>query len=214
MSLFCSTFAGHESGANSGQGGVSQCADNDKPACFRLAGFSDAEKILALIDGLLSRETHGSGVPERWQCGRIPRRIGAGGHPRSKLSTVLRDMTLEVKLCAFRNQAFTAFLTTAFDAITSSLGGHAGAETVLLFTGTFGGLVSAKAHGRFFSEWLALLKARGRDFRRMNAVVNAAVGTFLKNLRLVGGSWAWLPVFTRWLLHKTRSHWFTTMIRR
>ena len=83
---------------------------------------------------------------------RDPRRVGAGGLTRLVLPTVLRDMTLEVKLCAFRNQAFTTFLTAAFDAITSSLGGHAGAETVLLFTGTFGGLVSAKAHGRFFGE--------------------------------------------------------------
>jgi hypothetical protein len=63
------------------------------------------------------------------------------------LSAVLRDVTLEVKLCAFRNQAFTAFLTAAFDDVASSLGGHTGAETVLLFTGTFGGLVSAEAHG-------------------------------------------------------------------
>lgn len=63
------------------------------------------------------------------------------------LSAVLRDVTLEVKLCAFRDQAFAAFLTAAFDDVASSLGGHTGAETVLLFTGTFGGLVSAEAHG-------------------------------------------------------------------
>jgi hypothetical protein len=138
-----------------------------------------------------------------------PRRCRGG-----PLSTVLRDVTLEVKLCAFRNQAFATFLTTAFDAITSSLGGHTGAETVLLFTGTFGGLVSAKAHGRFFSEWLALLKARGRDFRRMTTLVNAAVRSFLKNLRLVGGGWAWLLYGKTWQHRKTRSHWYMTMTRR
>jgi len=65
---------------------------------------------------------------------------------------VLRDVTLEVKLGAFGNQALAAFLTAALDDIASSLGGHTGAETVLLFTGTFGGLVSAEAHGEFFGE--------------------------------------------------------------
>ncbi len=64
-----------------------------------------------------------------------------------QLSAVLRDVTLEVKLCAFRDQAFATLLTAAFDDVASSLGGHTGAETVLLFTGTFGGLVSAEAHG-------------------------------------------------------------------
>jgi hypothetical protein len=91
---------------------------------------------------------------------------------------VLRDVTLEVKLRTFWNQALTAFLTAAFDAITTRLSGHAGAETVLLFAGTFGGLVSAEAHGGIFVESLALLRARGRDFRRMDALVNATVGTF------------------------------------
>ncbi len=79
-------------------------------------------------------------------------RGSATGVTRSILSAVLRDVTLEVKLCAFRDQALAAFLTAAFDAIASSLGGHTGAETVLLFTGTFGGLVSAEAHGGFVGE--------------------------------------------------------------
>lgn len=64
-----------------------------------------------------------------------------------KLSAVLRDVTLEVKLCAFRNQALAALLAAAFDDVASSFGGHTGTETVLLFTGTLGGMVSAKAHG-------------------------------------------------------------------
>jgi hypothetical protein len=78
----------------------------------------------------------------------------------SILSTVLRDVTLEVKLCAFRNQAFTTFLTAAFDAITSSLSGHTGTETVLLFTGAFGGLVSTEAHGGIFGKF-ACQRRRG-----------------------------------------------------
>ena len=64
-----------------------------------------------------------------------------------RLVAVLGDVALEVKLSTFRNQAFAAFLATALDDVASSLGGHTGAETVLLFTGTFGGLVSAEAHG-------------------------------------------------------------------
>jgi hypothetical protein len=63
------------------------------------------------------------------------------------LSAVLRDVTLEVKLCAFRDQALTTLLAAAFDDVASSFGGHTGTETVLLFTGTLGGMVSAKAHG-------------------------------------------------------------------
>jgi hypothetical protein len=42
VGLFGGAFAGDESGADGGQGGICQGADNDKPACFRLAGFSDA----------------------------------------------------------------------------------------------------------------------------------------------------------------------------
>jgi len=94
------------------------------------------------------------------------------------LSAVLRDVTLEVKLRAFWNQALTAFLTAAFDDVASSLGGHTGTETVLLFTGTFGGLVSAEAHGGILVKSLALFRARGRDFRRIDVLVNATVGTF------------------------------------
>ena len=85
VGLFRSTFAGDESGADGGQGGVRQGADNDKPACFRLAGFSDAEEILALVDALFSRETHGSGVPERQ---------GISGAP-----TLSRRSTLSLPCC-------------------------------------------------------------------------------------------------------------------
>ncbi len=146
VGFFRGALAGDKSGADGGQCGIGQGADNDKPACFRLAGFSDTKEVLALVDALFSRETHGSGVPER-----------RAGKQRDwshavQLSAVLRDVTLEVKFCAFRDQALTTFLTAAFDAIASSLGGHTGAETVLLFTGTFGGLVSAEAHGGFFGE--------------------------------------------------------------
>jgi len=65
---------------------------------------------------------------------------------------VLRDVTLEVKLSTFRNEALTAFLAAAFDAIAASLGGHASTESVLLFAGTFGWLVSAEAHGRIVGD--------------------------------------------------------------
>ena len=65
---------------------------------------------------------------------------------RAPLSSVLRDVTLEVELGSLGNQAFAALLAAALDKITASLRGHAGAETVLLFAGTFGRLVCAEAH--------------------------------------------------------------------
>ena len=64
VGLLCGALAGDKCCANGRQGGIGQGADNDKPACFRLAGFSDAQEILALIDALFSRETHEMGVPE------------------------------------------------------------------------------------------------------------------------------------------------------
>lgn len=82
-----------------------------------------------------------------WYSGEAGNKRGPDAIRAVQLLAVLRDVTLEVKLCAFRNQAFAAFLAAAFDDVASSLGGHTGAETVLLFTGTFGGLVSAEAHG-------------------------------------------------------------------
>jgi hypothetical protein len=103
---------------------------------------------------------------------------------------VLGDVALEVKLCALRNEAFTAFLAAAFDAIAASFGGHAGAETVLLFAGTFGRLVCAEAHGGIFVEISVPARARGRDFRGKRWLVNAAVPCFSKNLRLVAAGWA------------------------
>jgi len=77
--------------------------------------------------------------------GRYPSRKEAPRHRR--LAVVLVDVALELNLCAFGNEAFTAFLATAFDDIASGFGGHAGAETVLLFAGTFRGLIGAEAHG-------------------------------------------------------------------
>jgi len=48
VGLFRAAFAGDEGSAEIGKGGVFKGADNDKPACFRLAGFSDAGKVAAL----------------------------------------------------------------------------------------------------------------------------------------------------------------------
>ncbi len=64
-----------------------------------------------------------------------------------RLAAVLHGMALEVDLSTFWNQALTTFLAAAFDAISTCLCGHTSAETVLLFTGAFGWLVGAKAHG-------------------------------------------------------------------
>lgn len=64
---------------------------------------------------------------------------------------MLGDMALEVKLCTLRNKAFATLLTAALDTIATCLCGHACAESVLLFTGAFRGLVGAEAHG---GSWL------------------------------------------------------------
>ena len=66
---------------------------------------------------------------------------------RALSTPVLGDVALEVQLCTLGNQALAAFLATALDAITASFRCHAGAESVLLFAGAFGWLVSAEAHG-------------------------------------------------------------------
>jgi hypothetical protein len=66
---------------------------------------------------------------------------------------VLGDVALEVKLCALRNEALTTLLAAAFDAIATCFRGHACAETVLLFTGAFRGLVGAEAHGGSWLKW-------------------------------------------------------------
>ncbi len=58
VGFFGGAFTGDKSGADRGQGGIGQGADNDKPACFRLAGFSDTKEVLVLVDALLSRESH------------------------------------------------------------------------------------------------------------------------------------------------------------
>jgi len=99
---------------------------------------------------------------------------------------VLGDVALEVKLRTFGNEALAALLAAALDAIAASLRGHAGTETVLLFAGTFGGLVGTEAHGGAWSELRVPSEARGRDFRDRRPLVNAAMARFSKKLRLVG----------------------------
>lgn len=76
-----------------------------------------------------------------------------------RLSSVLRGVTLEVDFSTFRNETLAAFLTTAFDEVTSCFRGHAGTEAVLLFTRAFGRLVCAEAHGE------CLLKVWCREWR-------------------------------------------------
>lgn len=74
VSLFRGAFAGDEGGSQGGQRGIGQGANNDKPACFRVAGFSDADKIRVMGDAALSREPHGessygvSGWGEGWKA--------------------------------------------------------------------------------------------------------------------------------------------------
>ena len=97
---------------------------------------------------------------------------------RTPLPSVLRDVTLEVELGSLGDQTFATLLTAALDAIAASFGGHAGTETVLLFAGTFGGLVCTEAHGGIFGEISVPAKARRWDFRWRKRLVNAAVRCF------------------------------------
>lgn len=46
-------------------------------------------------------------------------------------------MAFEVDFRAFGDEAFAAFLAATFDTIPAGFGGHASAESVLLFTGAF-----------------------------------------------------------------------------
>lgn len=69
---------------------------------------------------------------------------------RRRLSSVLDDVALEVKLSTLRNETLATLLTAALDDVTASFSSHTCAETVLLFTGAFRGLICAKAHGEIF----------------------------------------------------------------
>ena len=60
---------------------------------------------------------------------------------------MLRRVTLEGNFNALGHEALAAFLATAAEDITASLGGHACAEAELLFSGALGRLISAFAHG-------------------------------------------------------------------
>ncbi len=62
-------------------------------------------------------------------------------------SAVLRRVTAVLEFHALRNQALAAFLTAVAQDAPAGSGGHAGAETELVFTGALGRLVSAFAHG-------------------------------------------------------------------
>ena len=58
MSFFRRALARNKSRIHRSESGISEGADNDKPACFRVAGFSDADKIRVLIDAALSGKPH------------------------------------------------------------------------------------------------------------------------------------------------------------
>jgi hypothetical protein len=174
MGFFRRAFACNKSRVHGAESWISKSADNDKPACFRVAGFSDADKIRVLIDAALSGKPHKeTSRSESGATGDI--------HPAvKKLDSVLSDVALEVKLCTFRDETLATFLTTALDAITTCLGGHTSTEAMLLFAGTFGWLVSAEAHGGFLGEICSPIQAWGRDFRNPSGLVNAAVHSFFK----------------------------------
>lgn len=75
---------------------------------------------------------------------------------------VLGDMAFEVKLSAFGDEALATLLAAAFDAIATCFCGHACAETVLLFTGAFCGLVGAEAHdGSRLERFCAWMRGGG-----------------------------------------------------
>ena len=57
--------------------------------------------------------------------------------PLHLLGVVLNGMALEVNLGTFWKKALTTFATALIENITTSLGGHAGAEAVLLLAGAF-----------------------------------------------------------------------------
>lgn len=85
--------------------------------------------------------------------------------PLSRLR-VLLDVALEVDLGTLWKKAFTAFLAATTEAVTTSFGAHACAETVLAFAGALGWLIGA-FHGERgwwlrFSPWAG---GQTRDFR-------------------------------------------------
>lgn len=56
---------------------------------------------------------------------------------------MLLNVTLEVDLGTLWKEALTALLATTAKAVTASFGAHAGAESVLTFTGALGWLKGA-----------------------------------------------------------------------
>ena len=60
---------------------------------------------------------------------------------------MLNRVARVLQLDALRNKALAAFLTAAADDVAAGFGGHACAETELVFAGAFGWLIGALAHG-------------------------------------------------------------------
>lgn len=56
---------------------------------------------------------------------------------------MLLDVALKVDLGTLRKKALASFLTTAFEAVTTSFSAHTCAEAVLAFAGALGWLVGA-----------------------------------------------------------------------
>lgn len=131
---FARFAGGNEPNFESGRGAITQKANNDKPACFRLTGCSCTGKFSPLIHAVSPRQTHNV--------------ASSCGEARSTLvECVLLSVALVLKLYTFWQEALTAFLTAATQDVTTCFGSHAGTESELAAAGTLGGLVSAKAHG-------------------------------------------------------------------
>jgi hypothetical protein len=80
VGFFGGALAGDEGGADRGLGRIWQGADNDKPACFRLAGFSDTEEVLALVDTAGAWEFHFEASSETLGCGLKSALLGLGSY--------------------------------------------------------------------------------------------------------------------------------------
>lgn len=79
------------------------------------------------------------------------------------LGVVLNGVALEVNLSSLRNETLTALTAALVQNIATGLGGHTGAEAVLLLAGAFGRLVGALHDGLYlkcFAGWRSRLRGR------------------------------------------------------
>ena len=90
---------------------------------------------------------------------------------------MLRRVTFEVDLSAFRDETLAAFLATTTKNVAAGFGGHACTETVLLFPGAFGWLIRTFAHGFGLGKGSGSVRwtARGANSMCQQPLVNPPV---------------------------------------